>query len=242
MGIDVFDNLQPRTVTLNHTHENRVITAVALNPTRSTIGSIDVVHVFRRTRTGDADRDGNPLIYALKGINGYTILPFWRARIMQQAAGILTSIGAELATFDHVIAVPSSNAFCSGFAAFVSATIGIPLLPSAFIQKKTVGQMLAGFPTIPATVRKQDRQPFGRQLKEWRELPPGSAVSMKLISSSVRPHLDPFTTTGQIPVIAGQRILIVDDLLSSGSSIASVAGILQTQGATVSALCFLSGI
>ncbi|MEE7441084.1 phosphoribosyltransferase [Methylobacterium oryzae] len=242
MGIDVFDNTQPRTVTLNPSHENRVVTAVASNPSRSTVGSIHVINVFRRTKTGDADRDGNPLIYALKGINGYTILPFWRARIMGLATQILASVGAELAAFDYVLAVPSSNAFCLDFAVFVSGTTGVPLLPSTFIQKKTVGQMLAGFSTIPATVRRQDRQAFGRQLKEWRQLPPGSAVSMKLISPFVRPHLDPFTTAGPIPALAGTRILIVDDLLSSGSSIASVAGILQAQGAAVSALCFLSGI
>ena len=242
MGIDVFDNQKPRSVTLNPTHEKRVVTSVASNPSRSTVGDISVVNVFRRTKTGDAERDGNPLIYALKGINGYTILPFWRMQIMGLATQILTGIKAELTMFDHVIAVPSSNAFCSNFAALVSQATGVPLLPGTFIHKRTVGQMLAGFPAIPTTVRKQDRQAFGRQLKEWRGLPAGSAVSMKLINPSIRPHLDPFTTTEQGPDLAGQNILIVDDLLSSGASIASVAGILRAQGATVAALCFLSGI
>ncbi len=39
-----------------------------------------------------------------------------------------------------------------GFRRVRLGTTGVPLLPSTFIQKKTVGQMLAGFPNIPATV------------------------------------------------------------------------------------------
>ncbi|WP_152048809.1 phosphoribosyltransferase [Aureimonas psammosilenae] len=242
MGIDVLDRQSPKLVTHNPNHEKRVVTAVASNPTRSTVGDVPIVSVFRRTRTGDADRDGNPLIYALKGIKGYSILPYWRAEIMGLAGEILAGILDELAEFDHVLAVPSSNAFCSDVAAFVSQASGVPVLASTFIQKKTVGQMLAGFGGIPADVRKQDRQEFGAQLNRWSKLRPGSAVSMKDIARSIRPHFDPFTATAEAPDLIGRNVLIVDDLLSSGASISSVAGILRERGAMVSALCFLSGI
>lgn len=239
MGIDVSTG---KLVTLNDNHEKRVVTAVKLNPARQSVGDIPVMSVFRRTKTGDAERDGNPLIYALKGLNGYGILPYWQTRIMNRACDIIINI-EELKAFDEIIVVPSSNGFCAAFATLVSNMLGLPILQGAFIQKKTVGQMLAGFDGIPNTVRKQDRKEFGAQLKQWQELRPGTMVSMKLISPAIRRYLDPFTITANgVPDLTDRKVLIVDDLLSSGASISSISNLLKAQGATVGALCFLSRI
>lgn len=242
MGIDVFDHNRPKTVTLTDAHEKRVVTAVEKNPSRSEIDGLVVHNVFRRTKTGDAERDGNPLIYALKGLNGYTVAPFWRARILNRATQIVDKMSADLVDFDHVVHVPSSNAFCSEFAALVSQVVGAPCLAPTFLRKKTTDEVLADFPEIPATVRQQDKQAFGRQLAEWRRLPLGSSVQMKLVAPAVRQHVDAFTTIEPMPNLHGANVLIADDLHSSGASIASVARILVRSGATVSAICFLSAI
>lgn len=242
MGIDVFDQTWPKTVVLNDAHEKRVVTAVDKNPSRSSIDGVVVHNVFRRTKTGDPDRDGNPLIYAMKGLNSYTITPFWRRQILNRAVQIIDKMTADLAGFQYVLPIPSSNVFCADFAALVVQAIGALYLPPTFIRKRTADEVVAGFSAIPADLRRQDRQAFGRQLKIWRGLPVGSSVEMKLVAPAVRPYVGAFTTTGLVPDLQGTQILIADDLHSTGASIASVAKILKNQGATVSAICFLSSL
>jgi hypothetical protein len=78
MGINISAD---KYVVLDNTHEKRVNTCVDDNPTSTKCGDVVVHHVFRRNRTSDDDRDGNPLAYALKGMNGYRIVPMYKKMI-----------------------------------------------------------------------------------------------------------------------------------------------------------------
>ncbi len=47
------------------------------NPTEGVIGALRIQYVFRRKTTKGHDRDGNPLVYALKGMHGYRMQPMY---------------------------------------------------------------------------------------------------------------------------------------------------------------------
>lgn len=75
MGIDITVN---GVVSFNPNHEKFVSTSVSFNPKLKNIsvkgyrGNLLIYSVFTRMKSND-NRDGNPLIYAMKGLKGYSI-------------------------------------------------------------------------------------------------------------------------------------------------------------------------
>lgn len=234
-------------VTLDHTHQKRVDTSLENNPTFSKVGGIHVHHVFRRNNDGDKDRDGNPLIKALKGMGQFKILPMYRTQIMDRAREILENFAVDL-DIDAVMPMPSSYPFASEVAELVChVTQKEPIEPS-FIRKRTVGEMLDEYDgNIPANLNKRRAKMFKDQLYDWRaahQSAPGQLVAMKRIEPKIRYCFQPLALSDGAPDIGGRKVLVVDDLMSSGSSIRSVSSVLvQGTGCTVtSAVCFLSGL
>ena len=126
MGINISgDNF----IALDQTHEKRVNTSLEANPTSKKLGGVVVHHVFRRNKTGDLDRDGNPLIYALKGMGGYSIMAMYRTQILTRAREIVTKC-TDLQGTDYVMPMPSSgvNPSFVRTAANVSGGSGSPAL------------------------------------------------------------------------------------------------------------------
>ena len=70
MGINVYAN---KTVIIDHSHQVLVDTSIEGNPTEGAIDGLRLQYVFHRKPTKGYDRDGNPLVYAFKEINGYRI-------------------------------------------------------------------------------------------------------------------------------------------------------------------------
>ncbi|WP_156453493.1 hypothetical protein [Methylobacterium sp. CCH5-D2] len=140
MGIEVSAT---KVVTVNDAHQNGVDTSVEANPTRGRLKGIRLTHVFSRNRKGGRRDDGNPLMHALKGRRGYSIMPFWEQQLLTRAEHILAKASEDLQGFDHCMPIPSSSAFCARFAALVSAASGAPLLDPSFLCKRQVGELLA---------------------------------------------------------------------------------------------------
>ncbi|MEJ5979101.1 phosphoribosyltransferase [Novosphingobium sp. PS1R-30] len=239
MGIEVSaDNV----VTINDQHEKGVDTSVAGNPNKSRFKGIPLFHVFKRNQRGARRDDGNPLIHALKDRRGFSILPFWRNLIMSRAKAILEKSKAELEGFDFVMPMPSSSPFCAQFAEMVSQVAGAPLLASDFLRKRTVGEVLAEVKAHPPKVRPGKTSSLASQVHAWEKMSPESQYQAKEVDLSLRPLFSGFAMDGDIPDVQGKRVLVVDDLFATGSSLLSVREILGGQmGAEVCGLCFLSG-
>ncbi|HEY0123925.1 MAG TPA: hypothetical protein VGC14_19625 [Rhizobium sp.] len=66
---------------------------------------------------------------------------------------------------------------------------------------------------------------------------------MKEVAKPMRRFFQPFTVSGEVPALEGQRIALIDDLVSSGTSIISVAECLRAQGVIVErGVCLLSDL
>jgi hypothetical protein len=240
LGLNISDK---RVVDFDDSHQKRVDTSFETNPGATMVGPLKVYHLLRRTKAGDRDRDGNPLIYALKEMHGYRIGDADRQLFIDRAAEILVRMTDQLDA-DFVMPVPSSKAFCSEFAQVVSKVTGIDYLPSGFIRKRKVSEMLAQYGAdLPGNLNKRASQDYKALVAGWRRADADGLVSMKDIEPKIRQYFDPLALTGDTPNIKGARIIIVDDLMSSGSSLTSTCNALAQAGCSVpSAICFLSGL
>gem|GEM_PF-2346414 len=229
-------------ITINDTHQHGVNTLVASNPTHGRKGGISTLHVFKRNFLGGRDRDdGNPLIHALKDTGSYQILPFWRSQFDSRARNILTSCLGELQRHDCLLPIPSSSPFCAQFSAMVSNISGVPILNSTFLVKKTVGEVLNDTRANPPRVKPSLQDAFDSELDMLGRVDPNQTYQTKLVANKVRTLFRFFKAQGNMPAVAEQRILVVDDLLATGSSLFSIREILQNQhGAAVSYLSYLS--
>lgn len=239
MGISV----SGKVVSINDTNEEGVDTSIAGNPTSRIFQGIQLHHLFSRSgKTGRKD-DGNPLIHALKGKNGFTIMPFWKTKIITRADRILEKMKPDLAGFTHCMPIPSSSPFCAEFAGLVSDKLALPILESAFFRKKTVSEMLSGIKAHPPKVRKGQRTAYNGQLNTWQLLPDDAVCEAKHVDTRIRLLFDFFLVLPDAPRLDKHRILVVDDIFSSGSSILSVRDILSNRlDAELAYISFLSGM
>lgn len=240
MGISVSAK---KIVSINDSHEEGVDTSTHGNPTKRVFKGIDLHHVFSRSgKTGRPD-DGNPLIHALKERNGFSITPFWKGRIMSRAEQNIDKMGFASDCFDYCLPIPSSSLFCHEVAQMVADKLGSPLLDPDFFRKKTTSEMLRGLRASPPKVRKGARSAYTTQLHSWQTLPADTICEAKRVDTTIRLYFDFFIAQGVQPNLQDKKIVIVDDIFSSGSSVLSVRNIVQNQlGAEVSYISFLSGL
>ncbi len=240
MGINVYAN---KTVIIDHSHQELVDTSTEGNPTEGAIDGLRLQYVFRRKTKKGHDRDGNPLVYALKEMNGYRMQPMYHQMLYKRADEILTAFVGDL-DVDVLVDVPSSKPLCRSFAKQVSKASGLPLVESSFLRKRMVGEVLdaidAGFPQF---AKDRDERAFKAALGQLRRAKRDTDFQMKEVAKPMRRFFQPFTISGEVPVLEGQRIALIDDLVSSGTSIISVAECLREQGAIVErGVCLLSDL
>lgn len=235
MGIDVN---AAKVVTFNPAHERRVVT----DPTRpfptATFGDLDVASIFRRRRVKHDEDDGNPLIYALKGKFGYTIAASDLRHIIRAGFQILPNALAD-AAFDIVVPLPSSSPVASILARRASRLVGgCPVI--GCLDKATVAQVLATAPH-PGAIPHRDRRVFTSQLATLQRLPEDAVIEMKTVSLRVRNYFTPIVANDLANACAGRHVLLVDDIVGSGSSLVAARTALGDAGAaSVAALTLLS--
>lgn len=232
-------------VTLDHTHQRRVDTSIENNPTRDNIGDLVAYHIFRRNKDGDPDRDGNPLVKAMKGMGGYRVIPLYRDQVMTRAREVLMKFSGQLEV-DMVMPMPSSYGLSQEVAELVCQVTGREYLSPSFIRKRTIAEMLAEYDgNVPDHLNSRLTKFYKDQLYTWKRMKPGQYVSMKEIETKIRTCFQPLVLGGHnVPNIEGSRVLVVDDLMASGSSLASVSSVLVNgTGCSVPfAVCFLSSL
>ncbi len=237
MGINVIKNW----VQIDDTHNKLVNTSVADNPTKGEVDWLNVHYIFTRNKIQEKEGDGNPLIYAMKDIKNFKIVPLYRTKVIARATAIAQIISADLEV-DVVIPVPSSNQFAQEVAEIASVAFGCAVLGSDFIRKRTLGEMYALYNDKPLKLTDAERRHFNRQLSAWKTSP-GRTFAMKEVPPQVRHHFSPFTLNAPCVDLKDKRVLLVDDILSSGSSLLSAADVCKAAGATnVTGLCFLSAL
>ncbi len=237
MGINVCNKV----VQIDDTHNWGVNTSVNDNPTISNVGNITIHQIFSRNKGHKRSKDdGNPLIYAMKGLYQYTITPADRIFLMNRASQIVAGLTKSL-RFDCILHAPSSNAFAGEIANMIMGMTSVSILSCDFIRKKNMGELIAQYGSGISNLKPSHKSEYKHLMGVWRDANPDKLVSMKSVDTKIRTYIEPMILDGNSPNLMGKRVLIVDDLMASGSTIGSIAGIVTQLGAKeVTGLCFLS--
>jgi hypothetical protein len=217
MGIDVS---AAKIVTFNPNHEQRVITDSEREPPREKFNQLKVVSVFARRTIRRDNHDGNPLIYALKGKKGYT-MPYRSFLEIYDRARLILPKALEGMQFDMILPLPSSSKVASIFAKRISRWCDNQAI-LACLDKATFGEILAKAPS-PVEIEKRFQRDYKKQLHELQSKDPNHVFEMKQVKLSLRSYFTPVVANQHAPKIKGLRVLLVDDILGSGTSIMQAA-------------------
>ena len=233
MGIDVSENKE---VKFNCDHNQGVSTCIRQNPTLKQIEKLNVHSVYSRNLRGQARDDGNPLIYALKGLKAYQISKKEIFKFRHSFQSSLSKIINKLDAIDYVIIIPSSTKIPNYVAKRISVKTGAQLVEGVFV-KQTVRNFLAfNFSNAPKRLHRDIK----RQLSTWSKIP-NEEISLKKVSPKIRKYFPPLVLDSKfnLSLLDGNCIL-VDDLFASGSTLISARDELQQQSINVSdAVCLL---
>ncbi|HCD6631976.1 ComF family protein [Pseudomonas aeruginosa] len=242
MGIDVRDVDGRHEVLYNANHQNLLDTSTERKPHLQQVDQLVVSSVFRRRKARGGDGDGNPFIYALKGLNRYHIT---RNELWAFRPNFLSILGTFMAQepYDRIVPMPSSKPIARYVAKKAQRLQPECQLDGSLFRKRTTDEILpeveARFASgeIPSKLKKET----GSLLSTLRKAP-GTEFSMKHVHQRLRDYVSPLALNTGVQV-EGARILLVDDLLSSGSTLRTAHQLLLQAGAThVSALCLLSRV
>lgn len=219
-------------------------TSLVSNPTLKKRHGMEIFSFYRRQKARENDGDGNPLIYALKGIFDYSIPPCHRNFLLFQRAEVIFEKFSQKIDANYIMGVPSSHKLSHDLSLACSYWSGTPHMTFDFLQKRTNEEMLNDAAMNPPNISsKSRRKQYRVALSQIRKLPPSASFVMKDIHPGIRGYFNPLRTNGAVPNLAGEKIVIVDDLFSSGTSMRCCAEVLRDQGATVEqGICLLSGL
>lgn len=240
MGIDVTADGK---VAFNDAHQNLLSTDVSRNPTRATKHGLVVQSVFQRRRSRDQKNDGNPLIYALKGKYGYTISRNEVRKFLAHFYAILEKCLAE-ADYDVIIPLPSSHPLNEIIARRVQRMLPEAELRSDCFEKKTVSQVVTEIdPTAMGS--KKVRQAAKQLIHDLGEMPANRLFAMKNVNNhKLREHINPLSIVGNLDGYPNARVLLVDDLLSSGATMVGAHNLLKDMKnmSRIDGLCLFSSL
>lgn len=237
MGIDIHQ----KTIVYTNAHQQLVDTSDT-NPFVQFVDGTPVISVFRRLKGDSHTGDGNPLIYALKRMYGYRISLEQILQFMPAVHSILERVMA-CKKYDLIIALPSRHAISSGVAR--RAGRFQPNTPVSYrFLKKCCNHEVAETLKISLAEGQIPRKKLRdiKSLIHVLDSSPEEAFALKLVDTPLRQYTFPFKINEELDV-KGMSILVVDDLLSTGTSIQTASRLLVASGANeVTALCLLSSL
>ncbi|HCJ8466512.1 TPA: phosphoribosyltransferase [Escherichia coli] len=239
MGININDS---KVITFCDSHERYVNTSVNSNPSISILRQCSpplLVHsVFKRVHSNDR-RDGNPLIYALKNINKYSISNEELIKFKPNFISILYNLkNNNKFKGDIILTLPSSSKVVQYFAKRVGRILSLDVQYDAFV-KCTNGEVFDNFNY--SIVRKQDENDVRGALYTLNQRKPNLPFQIKDIKNSIRFYFQPFKLN-QNNNYNQYNIILIDDILSTGSSLLCAEKLLKNKCQSIRALTLLGSL
>ena len=237
-GIDFDSNT--KTVSYNPSHEENVETSIERNPTKdeSIVPNVEVWSIFKRKR--GLRGDGNPLIYALKGEDGWTFRSESdRIAIEQQFDKIATKF-ASIHPIGVTILIPSGNELNAHIADVVMSKSKNAELIEGVIWKLSTEEVEDIVLDFNSKFREYYKENFnaayfqlGKYLDLMEKERDGYFSRHLIKNKKMRDALDSTLKLSDdrfaefANKINGQDILIIDDTISRGQTIKEVCQIIS---------------
>ena len=239
MGIDVNN----KEVTFSNLHQKLVNTTITSNPTHITLHNIQIYSIFRRIKSTDSNNDGNPLIYALKGLKGYTISKKELIKFVNHFDKILDKFLSDK-NYDLIIAIPSKYKIPNIIAKRINKKLPQSMLHINFFEKCTINDILNSF-DLNIVISKHTSI-VKREISILQASTNKNAYfTMKNVTDAkIRHYFKPLKIGHDIEISENTKILLIDDLLSTGSSLNCAKEILlnKNKNLKIDGLCLLSSI
>lgn len=246
MGITVDEH---KVVRFDPTSEQLVSTSIAANPSSNRFNGLLIYGAFKRLYNKESDRkdsDGNPLIYALKNKNGFSISIKECARFSQNLSTILDKILANK-SYEAIIVMPSSQPVAKRFSIKIHRKIRQDsLIFTDVFTKKTIEEVYNDLVLLQVGAKdRKDLIALRRDLETRVAREPKTIFSMKEIAKKYRKFIKPLKYNPEYIVelsqLKGKSIVLVDDLLASGSTLVSAYELLLDREITenIEAICLL---
>jgi len=216
-GIDIDD--KNKIVKFNSSHENNIDTSTIINPTYHTINGYEVISIFQRKKN-DKRTDGGPLIYALKGQNGWTIDSKSILSIIKNAIKVTHKLHRS---YDTIIKIPSTSNLNRQMMDILVKHISHQTSIYKFFAKLSASEVFAkytDFKNFTDDDFKKASNQFQKMIDENNNI-----FSFKFLSKDYRRCVTKAFIKNEIDpnLINGKSILIIDDTITSGSSFTMAA-------------------
>lgn len=229
MGFNVDPHL--RVVSVDHQHNDYAVTTVEGNPVSKNFSGIKVTSVFARTKSRrgrDSIGDNCPMLYALKGMRN--LKTGYRSFLMlyQNYNLIMSQIVAESrpqGLWDCIIPIPSSSNLPSLMARSAARHAGYGAVHADLLAKVSARQVMESIDLLK--VESKSKAKLRANVKHFiREHDENTAFQLKSVDKKLRKHLCPFSLAQPFVGAGPHRILLVDDMVTSGTSIVSAGNLL----------------
>jgi hypothetical protein len=241
-GIDIYidSHKKGKYVVFTDEHEYGVNTSLDFNPRRydKKVGSytLTCISIFlRKEYFKFGNKDGNPLIYALKGLYGWRIDKKNKEDLMKRFHDIVAKMDKEV-KYDTIVIIPSSNELNNIVARGVIKNIGYKVhLIKGFFSKISIDDFdevecfdyEKMYEVLGDKEANQMCSMFFRSLKTMRS----GIFQMKLVPTEARKIFD-FINFGKLSLIDDnvkykhvhkmindKNILLIDDTISTGETL-----------------------
>lgn len=238
-------------VQVDHTHNRLLHTGRAGNPVIQKIPhnkpSLTVYSTFQRLKAPAATKnhkkshgDNCPLLYALKGKDNLKTTLSDIKLLLLHFDAILDDIMNKTQKYDAVIVMPSSHAISKIYATRLARKYQCDLLDNIF-QKITVAdaQKMLEMTDLASPHKRSIDSKLKKQAANGQ-----TNFSLKDIPINFRPHFPPLTMTAEQSINDYKKILLADDLLSTGTTLLTGKNLILNcvPDASIDASCLFSAV
>ena len=232
LNIDV-DN---KTVSLTDNHNSGIDFSLVNNPVYDKHNGYDVISIFKRTSLTDinnAQRDGNPFIYALKNKNGwkFNITTSEITKYIRRFLNICKKINNK---YDTIIITPSASDINEKFMNVISKQVNADKIINEYFVKLTKEEIIDDDLIDIERIRNDYGNSFNKVMSEihrsFRRMK-GETFEAKYVKKEYLKYIKYIETNGDDDIrkyIDDKDILLLDDTISSGETVSQcINGILS---------------
>lgn len=234
MGLIVTESKE---VYFDPNRELLVNTSIESNPQSQRYSGVLVYSIFRRLHTQSNGQnnpgDGNPLIFALKGMKGYSITTEEWEKFSINKDLIIKKIINKHLIFNNILCIPSSSNVVYDTAISISNCDSfkepVSVYDSCF-EKKTISEIYEDFSKVE--VPKKLRSLANKVLSDLKKLKddPYAVFKMKAVDVRIRPYISTLKLAENFKTYPDHYYIFIEDLISSGSTINSAIECLVRSG------------
>ena len=232
LNIDV-DN---KTVSLTDAHNSGIDFSLVNNPVYDKHNRYDVISIFKRTPLTDinnAQRDGNPFIYALKNKNGWKF-NITTSEITKYIRCFLNICKKIKDKYDTIIITPSASDINEKFMNVISKQVNADKIINEYFVKLTKEEIIDDDLIDIERIRNYYGNSFNKVMSEihrsFRRMK-GETFEAKYVKREYLKYIKYIETNGDDNIrkyIDDNDILLLDDTISSGETVSQcINGILS---------------